>query len=83
MPKASGSESAHYFSFPTMEVQEICAKKSLNKLFFPQHVPLCLSISFIWKPNTFSPLFPVIPYFHFPEQDKLQFSHENTLLTRM
>lgn len=56
MPKASGSESAHYFSFPTTEVQEICAKKSLNKLVFPQHLPLCLSISFIWEPKTFSPV---------------------------
>lgn len=82
-PNASGSESAHYFSFPTIEVQEICAEKYFKKLFLSQYLPLCLSISFIWKLNTFSPLLPVISSINFPEQDKLQFSNENTRLTCM
>lgn len=80
-PKVSGLECAHYFSFPTTEVWEICAKKSINKLFLPQHhVPPHLKI---FGNKCFPSILSVMTSFHFPEPDKLQFSNERTTSTCM
>lgn len=80
MPEVSGLECAHYFSFPATEVWEICAKKCVNKLPLPQYSES--PYLKVFENKYFLSILSVTS-FHFPEQDKLQFSNESIIFVCM